>query len=266
MGNYNERTYSVGDVELILEDARQGYEQKIEAKDELITNLKAQNQEMQNIIARHIETEQQLSNSLQGAEQKLHSMEASIKNVYELKTRQMMLLYKKLEKNLNELQMRYQNYISVEEINHLTSDFQIALTLTLEDKGSYDGVKPQTVFSEPQTDFATYQTERNENSNYKHIAHTHKSLMGKSLEDKLCDNLKLNHSDEGQTQSTAEQFLSTPLDGNIMLKSMGKNRMNNIIPRGVKPVQAQNDGFSLAEALVPNESLEEIMLAFDIEK
>lgn len=252
-----ENTYSVRDVEQFLNNIKENYDSRISVSEEMIGNLKRQNQELQSLLKKHIENEQQLSLALRNAEQKSHSVEASLKNMYELKTKQMALIYKRLEKNLADLQRRYQNFIPQEEISDLTSDFRLAFTITTEPTNNQSNYYNQ--IETEQSDELAY----NRDIGYK-TQHGHKSVMGKSIDNRLNESFSATKSDN-LNQSTAEQFLSGEVDSNTRLNGLGKNRMNNIIPRHINVTPKQSDGFSLEEALIPSQSLEEIMLAFDIE-
>lgn len=252
-----ENTYSVRDVEQFLNNIKENYDSRISVSEEMIGNLKRQNQELQSLLKKHIENEQQLSMALRNAEQKSHSVEASLKNMYELKTRQMALIYKRIEKNLSDLQRKYQNFIPQEEISNLTSDFRLVLTITAEGANTQNNYYNQTS-TEQYDDFAF-----SKDVGYK-MQHNHKSVMGKSIDEKLNEGFSTSRSDI-PNQSTAEQFLSGEVDSSTRLNGLGKNRMNNIIPRHLNVTPKKSDGFSLEEALIPNQSLEEIMLAFDID-
>lgn len=250
-----DKTYSVRDVEQFLNNIRQNYETRMQINEDTILNLKSQNHELQNILKKHMENEQQLSMALRNAEQKFRNVETSLRNMYDLKTKQLSIIYSKLEKNLGDLRRRYG--IPEEEITRLTADVRLTLSLAEAQSNSNNYVERQPQNAEP-----TVEVVISNDIGYRVSHNNHKSVINKSIEDRLFENFS---ADNSSSESTAEQFLSEKIDSASSLKCLGKNRMNNIIPRHLSVEPKKTDGFSLEEALVPSQSLEEIMLAFDID-
>ena len=259
MNNFSREKYgySIKEVDQFIARFNAEHELELKRQSNIISVLKKENDEMKALLTKHIQNEQRLSDALRSAEQKSQNVAVSVQNVYELKTKQMQLLYRKWEKVLDSLQERYSNCISSEEINDITYDFHHALSLTIDENSDQDEDK---VYAQQILTRMTGRSSK-QGHNYRAVS-VRKHVMGKNFET-VSTSTKI--STQVNAPSSAEKFLNG--EGVDLPASMGMLSKSslNIISNQENKNEKSKSGFSLEEALVPTDSLEEIMKSFDVD-
>ncbi len=244
--------YSVREVDRTLSRLRREYQSKLEQKESKISSLEQKIKNLQDIVMDYVQREEKTQKVLD-----------SSNNLRVLETQRLQLLYKKWQKTLEQLRGKVVPILSQEELVNLTQDFQYALQvvvdsskLEISDTKSYaksvlsrmSGIFPMKVESEKEV-------------KAKEVG----SSFAKKEKNKTEKNVEVRE-EKKKDPSSAEKFLNG--EGIEMPKSMGIGKeMFSIPPKEFTdnlPTE-RAEGFSLEEALVPTESLSEIMSVFNLE-
>jgi len=258
--------YSPAEVDDYLVRIKLENETRVRKQNERIENMKRKNHELETKIEFYKRREAQISKALVTAVQKSSEIEQSARAVYDLEVKRVQLLYKKWEMLLVELKEKYGNLFSAKELNAIVGDFENALSITLQAHKSVDSSK---------TNYTQSVLERMQHRvpNVNNRGKLDPSISLKETE------VKVQYDEEGNrlemikqsavqinNVSMADRFLSGE---NIeMPQCMGDKGKDLYFPprefaEAINTVS--ESGFDLKEALMPKQSLEEIMKSFELE-
>ncbi len=257
--------YATHEVDEFLQKMRKEYNEKLRRQNE---KMFAMNQEMNDLkysLEVYKEKERQISKALIKAVQKADEISNSARTVYDLEIKRVQLLYKKWENVLNELRTKFAGLLPGEELDNLVGDFQYALTVTL---NSQLNEKGERIYSKSVLERMQH---RSPIVNGKYDP----SITLKENEIKVYYDSEGNrlqsitrHKENNEEVTLAEKYLNG--EDVKMPDSYGEVNPNlSQIPpveftRALQE-QQQSGGFNLQEALHPQESLKEILKAFNLD-
>lgn len=242
--------YSVNEVEHYITKMRNENDEKIKRLNQKIIELKQENLELKKALDKHKSVGEKITTELAFAEEKAQKIIDSAKTVYELEIKRMQLLYRKWDDVLKKLTTNLSTVVPENEIMAVTGDFNKALSMTLETSFTMQNEEGKLYAKSVLTRMG---------GGKKHKSTT--EFIRKSGSNK---NVFSSETITIMQESSAEKFLNG--EGVEIPASMGKLGKDIF---NIPPSNAYNEkkekGFSLEEALVPKESLEEIMKSFAIE-
>lgn len=258
--------YSPNEVDEYLTRIKLENETRMRKQNERIESMKRKNHELETKIEFYKRREAQISKALVTAVQKSSDIEQSARAVYDLEIKRVQLLYRKWEMLLDELKEKYSKVFTPKELNEVIGDFENALLITLNSQKAVQNkgtVYAQSVLHKMQG--------RTINVNSK-------GKLDPSINIKESE-IKIQYDEEGNRlesirQSTvniggmsmADRFLSgETVDMPQCMGDIGKEFC--FPPREFAEAinEVSESGFSLKEALMPKQSLEEIMKSFDMD-
>lgn len=240
--------YSVREVDTALARLRKEYETKLSQKDNTISSLDKKIKSLQSIVMDYV-----------NREEKTQSVMDSTQNLRTLEGQRLQLLYKKWTHTLNQLKDKITPIIPNEEVSNLTQDFQSALKVVVDT--SYADISNTVSYAKSVLTRMTGIVSMTMDSE--------KSLKqsgeGQKRQRRSPQQIYAAEKKDVKMPSDAEKFLNG--EGIGIPKSMGLGKeMFSIPPKEFGDVlMKQKAGFSLEEALVPTESLEEIMQVFKLD-
>ena len=268
MDNFSRTKYGYSPIEVdeYLARIKLENETRIRKQNERIETMKRRNHELETKIEFYKRREAQISKALVTAVQKSSDIEQSARAVYDLEVKRVQLLYRKWEMLLDELKEKYSNIFTPKELNAIIGDFENALTITLKSqKATTDN---GTVYSQSVLKRMQGVTPSQLNSGKFDPSINIKESEVKIQYDEEGNRLEsVRHSAVNISgMSMADRFLSgETVDMPECMGDIGKEFC--FPPREF--AEAINDvsesGFSLKEALMPKQSLEEIMKSFDMD-
>ncbi len=133
MGNFRRETngYSTRDVDNFLDKMRREYNEKIRRQNEKMLNMTQEMNDLKYSIEVYKEKERRVAKALIKAVQKADEITNSSRTVYDLEIKRVQLLYRKWENVLEELRSKFAGILPGEELENVVGDFQYALTVTL---------------------------------------------------------------------------------------------------------------------------------------
>lgn len=250
--NKEQNGYSINEVDGYLNLIQKETDEQIKKLNQKIVELKQENIDLQQMLAKQKSLDAKITRELEYAEEKAQKIIDSAKTVYELEIRRMQLLYRKWDDVLHKLNTELVKYVPEGQVENVTGDFNKALSMTLE-----------TSFSMQSEEGKLYAK-----SVLTRMGGGKKIHKSSEIIKKNSPNKKLVITTETTTvtqESSAERFLNG--EGVDIPASMGKLGKDVFhIPPANAYQKEKEKGFSLEEALVPTESLEEIMKSFSIEE
>ena len=278
------RGYSQLEVDSYIERLKNDYESKLAEQKDRIFYLKDQLDKMTN------SSDNELVTSLVSAVERAKLIENSSKNIYELETKKLNLLYNKMENLLNDeniyndrsvkkellsliqdCRKSLQNNISMQDQNLKESSMGDPVKRLLSkmidfNKISAD-VKPNKPSEEPKT--KTIKIVPTDEDIRKETPVKIVQVKKQEPKEKVSSNSNSSQV-SAQTTNEFEKFLSedSNLNGanfeNIMFQSKKKKSSSDYVVGGSLGDYSPNEsGFDLKEAINPKEDLDEIMKAFD---
>ncbi len=255
--------YSTREVDDFLQKMRREYSEKLRRQNEKMISMTQEMNDLKYSLEIYKEKEKRVSKALIRAVQKAEEITASSRVVYDLEIKRVQLLYKKWENVLQELRSKFAGIVPGDELDNLVGDFQYALTVTL---NSTLNEKGERVYSKSVLE------------RMQHKAPVSNGKIDPSITLKE-NEVKVYYDSEGnrlesitrQRENDSEVTLAQKyLNGEDveMPKSYGQVLPYDLSMPPIEFTQAlqqQKDGFNLNEALHPQESLKEILKAFDIE-
>lgn len=258
--------YSTDDVDNFLQKMRREYSEKMRRQNEKMLTMTKEMNDLKYSLEIYKEKEKRVSKALIKAVQKADEITNSSRTVYDLEIKRVQLLYKKWENVLQELRSKFEGLLPGDELDNVVGDFQYALTVTL---NSTLNDKGERVYSR---------------SVLERMQHKSPAIVGGRFDPTVTlkeNEVKVYYDNEGkrlesiarQRENDSEITLAQKyLDGeNVeMPESYGEAATYDTL---IAPVP----GLSFAEALHaekgvdidsvlhPQESLKEILKAFDIE-
>lgn len=267
MGNFKREKdgYATREVDDFLQRMKQEYNEKIRRQNEKMFQMNQEMNDLKYSLEVYKEKEKKISKALIKAVQKADEITASARNVYDLEIKRVQLLYKKWENVLNELRSKFAGLLPGDEIDNLVGDFQYALTVTLNSQLNEKGerIYSKSVLERMQHRFPSVTPDGKIDP-----AVTLKENEIKvyyDSEGKRIQSITRQKSNDEEI-TLAEKFLNG--ENVEMPKSYGEVGPNVLdIPpiEFTQALQESQSGFSLKEALNPQESLKEILRAFDLE-
>ncbi len=250
--------YATRDVDNFLQKMRAEYNEKIRRQNEKMQAMSQEMNDMKYSLDMYKERERQISKALVKAIQKADDITTSARTVYDLEIKRVQLLYKKWENVLDELRSKFAGLLSGEELENLVGDFQYALTITLNSQLNERGerVYSKSVLEKMQHRAnpldAMKTLQKNEMTVTYDKVGTPVSMVAKQ------------QNDSGEL-TLAEKYLNG--EDIEMPKSYGEINPNSFMQ--LPPIEylnalQQSSGFSINDALHPQESLKEILSAFDL--
>ena len=254
--------YSTREVDDFLQKMRREYSEKLRRQNEKMQYMTQEMNDLKYSLEIYKEKEKRVSKALIKAVQKADEITNSSRTVYDLEIKRVQLLYKKWENVLQELRAKFAGLLPGEELENLVGDFQYALTVTL---NSTLNEKGERVYSK---------------SVLERMQHRPPVINGKmdpsiTLKE---NEVKVYYDSEGnrlesitrQKENDVEVTLAQKyLQGEDvqMPKSYGEVVSYDLQIPPIEFTQAlqSSNGFDLNEALHPQESLKEILKAFNIQ-
>ena len=267
MDNFSRTKYGYSPIEVdeYLTRIKLENETRMRKQNERIESMKRKNHELETKIEFYKRREAQISKALVTAVQKSSDIEQSARAVYDLEVKRVQLLYRKWEMLLDELKEKYSNVFTPKELNAVIGDFEQALSSTLKSQKSIDGS-------------ATYGQSVLQRMQGRTVNVNGKGKLDPTIDIKESE-VKVQYDEEGNRlesirQSTisiggmsmADRFLSgESVDMPQCMGDIGKEFC--FPPREFANAisEVSESGFSLKEALMPKQSLEEIMKSFDMD-
>lgn len=255
--------YSTREVDDFLQKMRREYNEKLRKQNEKMFSMTQEMNDLKYSLEVYKEKEKRVSKALIKAVQKADEISNSSRTVYDLEIKRVQLLYKKWENVLQELRAKFAGLLPVDELDNLVGDFQYALTVTL---NSTLNEKGERVYSK---------------SVLERMQHKAPSVVNGKIDPSITlkeNEVKVYYDSEGnrlesisrQKDNNCEITLAQKyLDGEDveMPKSYGEILPYDLQMPPVEFTQAlqhQNDDIVL-NSMNPQESLKEILKAFDIE-
>ena len=257
--------YAPREVDDFLQKMRREYNEKIQRQNEKMYAMSQEMNDLKYSLEVYKEKERQISKALLKAVQKADEISTSARTVYDLEIKRVQLLYKKWENVLGEIKAKFAGLLSGEELDNLVGDFQYALTVTL---NSQLNEKGERVYSKSVLERMQHRTPSGVNGKID------PSITLKENE------IKVYYDSEGnRLQSIARQRMNDDeitlaekyLNGEDvqMPKSYGEIGPNTlqIVPQDyIRSLEAQSKtDFNIDDALNPQESLKEILKAFNLD-
>ena len=236
--------YSTYQVDQFLQQLKQEHNNKIREHNEEMYTMAQRLNELKNSLDTYKEKDKLLSQALMTAVQKADEITTSAKTVYDLEIKRIQLLCKKWEIVLNNIKDKFSTLISSEEINNLIGDFQYALSVTLNSQLNQKGEelysKSILAHIKPQASNPTLNNQEKKENNINPV---------------------INNDNKGMT--LADLFLNgESVDMPDSYGQMGPNSLQ--IPTKEMMQNLKNNEFELASALQPEDSLKDILQAFDL--
>lgn len=257
--------YSTHEVDDFLQRMKREYNEKIRRQNEKMFQMNQEMNDLRYSLEVYKEKEKNISKALVKAVQKADEITTSARNVYDLEIKRVQLLYKKWENVLSELRSKFAGLLPGDEIDNLVGDFQYALTVTL---NSQLNEKGERVYSKSVLERMQHRTPSITQDGKFDPSVTLKENEIKvyyDSEGKRIQSITRQKSNDEEV-TLAEKYLNG--EDVEMPKSYGEIGPNMLNIPPVEFAQALEDsrnGFSLNEALHPQESLKEILRAFDLE-
>jgi len=257
--------YSTRDVDNFLQKMRREYSEKIRRQNEKMLTMTQEMNDLKYSLEIYKEKEKRVSKALIKAVQKADEITNSSRTVYDLEIKRVQLLYRKWENVLEELRSKFAGLLPGEELENVVGDFQYALTVTL---NSTLNEKGERVYSKSVL----------ERMQHKSPANGSKFDPAISLKE---NEVKVYYDSEGnrleaitrQRENNSEVTLAQKfLDGEDvqMPESYGSvtpydlNALNNPAMNFAETLRAEK-GVDIDSVLNPQDSLKEILKAFNIE-
>lgn len=287
MGNFKiiKKGYSQLEVDSYIEKLKNDYESRLSEQKDRIFYLKDQLDKITN------SKDNELVTSLVSAVERAKLIENSSKNIYELETKKLNLLYTKMENLLNDENI-YNDRSVKQELLALIQDCRKSLqnNISLQDQNLKESAMGDPVkrllskmigFNKISTDFNKIETEKEPNTKTIKVVPTDedirketnpnniKVVQVKRQEVKEKEKEKVVNQ-QSSVASDFDKFLSedSNLNGanfeNIMFQSKKKKNASSYVTGGdLGDLSPNESGFDLKEAVNPKEDLDEIMKAFD---
>lgn len=287
MGNFKiiKKGYSQLEVDSYIEKLKNDYESRLSEQKDRIFYLKDQLDKITN------SKDNELVTSLVSAVERAKLIENSSKNIYELETKKLNLLYTKMENLLNDENI-YNDRSVKQELLALIQDCRKSLqnNISLQDQNLKESAMGDPVkrllskmigFNKISTDFNKIETEKEPTTKTIKVVPTDedirketnpnniKVVQVKRQEVKEKEKEKIVNQ-QSSVASDFDKFLSedSNLNGanfeNIMFQSKKKKNASSYVTGGdLGDLSPNESGFDLKEAVNPKEDLDEIMKAFD---
>ena len=287
MGNFKiiKKGYSQLEVDSYIEKLKNDYESRLSEQKDRIFYLKDQLDKITN------SKDNELVTSLVSAVERAKLIENSSKNIYELETKKLNLLYTKMENLLNDENI-YNDRSVKQELLALIQDCRKSLqnNISLQDQNLKESAMGDPVkrllskmigFNKISTDFNKIETEKEPTTKTIKVVPTDedirketntnniKVVQVKRQEVKEKEKEKVVNQ-QSSVASDFDKFLSedSNLNGanfeNIMFQSKKKKNASSYVTGGdLGDLSPNESGFDLKEAVNPKEDLDEIMKAFD---
>ena len=283
MGNFKiiKKGYSQLEVDSYIERLKNDYESKLAEQKDRIFYLKDQ---LDKITS---SSDNELVTSLVSAVERAKLIENSSKNIYELETKKLSLLYTKMENLLNDeniyndrsvkqellllikdCRKSLQNNISMQDQNIKESTVGDPVKRLLSKMIDFNKISTEGFKSNKESS----QQEKQTNSQIKIVPPT-EEIKREPIQQKTVQVKKQETKEKIQTQNANdfEKFLSedSNINGanfeNIMFRSKAnrKNSSTYVLGGNLGDYSPNESGFDLKEAINPKEDLDEIMKAFD---
>lgn len=257
--------YSPMEVDEYLARIKLENETRMRKQNERIEGMKRKNHELETKIEFYKRREAQISKALVTAVQKSSDIEESARAVYDLEVKRVQLLYKKWEIVLTELKEKYGSMLSAKQLDAIVGDFENALSVTLQ---SQKNVDKNTTYTQSVLERMQHRVPIRDKYGNMDPSITLKETEVKVQYDEEGNRLEsvrqMNVSGAGV--SMADRFLSG--EDVDMPECMGDiSKELHFPPREFAEAMntVSESGFSLKEALMPKQSLEEIMKSFDLD-
>lgn len=256
MSNFKivKKGYSQLEVDSYIERLKNDYESRLAEQKDRIFYLKDQVEKLTN------STDNELMFSLLSAVERARLIENSSKNIYELETKKLSLLYQKMENLLNN-----ENFINMDIKKELLStiqDCKISLQNNLEMQKRH--IKENSS-GDPVKRLLSKMLERDKNystNNRKEVDNVLKEQRQTEVENTPIVHIRRNDikKNEVETRRADNKEFNQFLNNNIS-KINGTNFESIMFSNN--DLSPNESGFDLKEAVNPKEDLEEIMKAFD---
>lgn len=287
MGNFKiiKKGYSQLEVDSYIEKLKNDYESRLSEQKDRIFYLKDQLDKITN------SKDSELVTSLVSAVERAKLIENSSKNIYELETKKLNLLYTKME-NLLKDENIYNDRSVKQELLSLIQDCRKSLqnNISIQDQNLKESTMGDPVkrllskmigFNKISTDLNSDKDKIEEKEKTIKIVPTDedirketninnvKVVQVKRQEEKLKE--KVVQTQQNKTDNEFNKFLSedSNLNGanfeNIMFQNTKKKNSNSsyVLGGNLGDLSPNESGFDLKEAINPKEDLDEIMKAFD---
>lgn len=258
--------YSTDDVDNFLQKMRREYSEKLRRQNEKMLTMTQEMNDLKYSLEIYKEKEKRVSKALIKAVQKADEITNSSRTVYDLEIKRVQLLYQKWENVLEELRSKFAGLLPGDELENVVGDFQYALTVTL---NSTLNDKGERVYSK---------------SVLERMQHKSPAIVNGRFDPTVTlkeNEIKVYYDSEGsrletitrQRDNDSEVTLAQKyLDGeNVeMPKSYGEAVPYDLLAVGGAPMSFAESlhldkGVDIDSVLHPQESLKEILKAFDIE-
>ncbi len=258
--------YSTDDVDNFLQKMRREYSEKLRRQNEKMLTMTQEMNDLKYSLEIYKEKEKRVSKALIKAVQKADEITNSSRTVYDLEIKRVQLLYQKWENVLEELRSKFAGLLPGDELENVVGDFQYALTVTL---NSTLNDKGERVYSK---------------SVLERMQHKSPAIVNGRFDPTVTlkeNEIKVYYDSEGsrletitrQRDNDSEVTLAQKyLDGeNVeMPKSYGEAVPYDLLAGGGAPMSFAESlhldkGVDIDSVLHPQESLKEILKAFDIE-
>ena len=210
--------------------------------------------------------------ALTAAIEKAKQIEASSKNVYNLKIQQISILYDRWEMLLNEMISRYPDLEDSHNIKTMLKDFKKAIENVVKQdaqddidystKSDNDTMRillaKMSKYSNDDKELKVKKIERKSLPKDLKTGQTELARLEEKSMIKPISSMELNHDEKFET--LADKFLTTKDEGDIQYKNfLSKSDETN-------EMTVNESGFDLKEAVNPKDDLDEIMKSFDFFK
>lgn len=257
--------YSTDDVDNFLQKMRREYSEKLRRQNEKMLTMTQEMNDLKYSLEIYKEKEKRVSKALIKAVQKADEITNSSRTVYDLEIKRVQLLYKKWENVLEELRSKFAGLLPGDELENVVGDFQYALTVTL---NSTLNDKGERIYSKSVLERMQHKSPAIVNGRFD-PAVTLKENEIKVYYDSEGSRLEsITRQRDNDTEVTLAQKY---LDGeNVeMPKSYGEAVPYDLVAGGAPMSFAESlhldKGVDIDSVLHPQESLKEILKAFDIE-
>ncbi len=257
--------YSTHDVDNFLQKMRREYSEKIRRQNEKMLTMTQEMNDLKYSLEIYKEKEKRVSKALIKAVQKADEITNSSRTVYDLEIKRVQLLYRKWENVLEELRSKFAGLLPGDELENVVGDFQYALTVTL---NSTLNEKGERVYSKSVLERMQHKSPANATSKFDPI--TLKENEVKVYYDSEGNRLEsITRQRENDSEVTlAEKYLHgedvqmpesygtiSPYD----LTGINTSAMN------FAQTLSNEKGVDIDSVLNPQDSLKEILKAFNIE-
>lgn len=257
--------YAPREVDDFLQRMKHEYNEKIRKQNEQMFKMNQEMNDLRYSIEVYKEKERKISKALVKAVQKADEITTSARNVYDLEIKRVQLLYKKWENVLNELRSKFAGLLPGDEIDNLVGDFQYALTVTLNsqlnDKGERIYSKSVLERMQHRAPVITADGKIDPSVTLKE----NEIKVYYDSEGKRIQSISRQKSNDEEI-TLAEKFLNgEEVEMPKSYGEIGPNTLNIPPAEFASALRESQKGFNLDEALHPQESLKEILKAFDLE-